>query len=87
MSDPSLSDPITLVLPDGQAIERVRLYEREQLDSGLWMYRIGVPLWQGPAVGGQGADRAGAGVAAVGDAEGLHGGYSATATARPGRCT
>ncbi len=49
--EPSLSAPITLVLPDGQAIERVRLYEREQLDSGLWMYRIGVPLWQ-TAVGG-----------------------------------
>ncbi|MFE0916043.1 MULTISPECIES: hypothetical protein [unclassified Streptomyces] len=44
MSDPSPSAPITLVLPDGQTIERVRLYEREQLDSGLWMYRIGVPL-------------------------------------------
>ncbi|MFD7340249.1 hypothetical protein ACFV98_30305 [Streptomyces violascens] len=38
--------PITLRLPDGQEIERVRLYERQQLDSGLWMYRIGVPLWQ-----------------------------------------
>lgn len=43
--------PITLLLPDGQQIERVRLYERQQLDSGLWMYRIGVPLWQ-TAVGG-----------------------------------
>lgn len=43
--------PITLVLPDGQTIERVRLYERQQLDSGLWMYRIGIPLWQ-TAVGG-----------------------------------
>ncbi|MFJ9551872.1 DUF6233 domain-containing protein [Streptomyces erythrochromogenes] len=51
MPDPVPSAPITLVLPDGQTIERVRLYEREQLDSGLWMYRIGVPLWQ-TAVGG-----------------------------------
>ncbi|WP_030732802.1 DUF6233 domain-containing protein [Streptomyces sp. NRRL S-237] len=51
MPDPSPSAPITLVLPDGQTIERVRLYEREQLDTGLWMYRIGVPLWQ-TAVGG-----------------------------------
>ncbi|MFE5811672.1 hypothetical protein [Streptomyces sp. NPDC056491] len=46
MSDAPPSAPITLVLPDGQAIERVRLYEREQLDTGLWMYRIGVPRWQ-----------------------------------------
>ncbi|MFE7093218.1 hypothetical protein [Streptomyces erythrochromogenes] len=46
MTEPSPSAPITLVLPDGQTIERVRLYERQQLDSGLWMYRIGVPLWQ-----------------------------------------
>ncbi len=46
VSDLSLSAPITLVLPDGQTIERVRLYEREQLGSGLWMFRIGVPLWQ-----------------------------------------
>ncbi|GGU30223.1 hypothetical protein GCM10010289_59560 [Streptomyces violascens] len=30
----------------GQTIERVRLYERQQLDTGLWMYHIGVPLWQ-----------------------------------------
>ncbi|WP_328786235.1 MULTISPECIES: hypothetical protein [unclassified Streptomyces] len=45
MSDASPSAPITLVLPDGQAIERVPLYERQQLDTGLWMYRIGVPLW------------------------------------------
>ncbi|MEV7512665.1 DUF6233 domain-containing protein [Streptomyces sp. NPDC091201] len=52
MSDPSPSAPITLVLPDGQTIERVRLYERQQLDSGLWMYRIGVPLWQTAAGGG-----------------------------------
>ncbi|MER6316919.1 DUF6233 domain-containing protein [Streptomyces sp. NPDC001581] len=52
MSDPSSSAPITLLLPDGQAIERVRLYERQQLDSGLWMYRIGVPLWQTAAGGG-----------------------------------
>ncbi|MDX3539389.1 hypothetical protein PV721_34705 [Streptomyces sp. MB09-01] len=36
--------PITLLLPDGQAVERVRLYERQQLDTGLWRYRIGVPL-------------------------------------------
>ncbi|MFG2753949.1 DUF6233 domain-containing protein [Streptomyces xanthophaeus] len=43
--------PITLVLPDGQEIERVRLYERQQIESGLWMYRIGIPLWQ-TAVGG-----------------------------------
>lgn len=42
--------PITLYLPDGQTL-RVRLYERAQLDSGLWMYRIGIPLWQ-TAVGG-----------------------------------
>ncbi|MFD9010383.1 DUF6233 domain-containing protein [Streptomyces sp. NPDC059552] len=52
MTEPSPSAPITLVLPDGQAIERVRLYERQQLDSGLWMYRIGVPLWQTAAGGG-----------------------------------
>ncbi|MEV8529980.1 DUF6233 domain-containing protein [Streptomyces sp. NPDC052000] len=38
--------PITLILPDGQTIERARLYERQQLDNGLWVYRIGVPLWQ-----------------------------------------
>ncbi|MFB7747879.1 hypothetical protein ACFC1N_37955, partial [Streptomyces sp. NPDC056132] len=43
--------PITLVLPDGQTIERVRLYERAQLDDGAWVYRIGVPLWQ-TALGG-----------------------------------
>ncbi|MFE9413991.1 DUF6233 domain-containing protein [Streptomyces sp. NPDC006704] len=43
--------PITLVLPDGQMIGRVRLYERQQLDSGLWMYRVGAPLWQ-TALGG-----------------------------------
>ncbi|MFI8392893.1 hypothetical protein [Streptomyces sp. NPDC085540] len=52
MSDASPSAPIALVLPDGQAIERVRLYERQQLDTGLWMYRIGVPLWQTAAGGG-----------------------------------
>ncbi|MFD9081691.1 DUF6233 domain-containing protein [Streptomyces erythrochromogenes] len=52
MTEPSPSAPITLVLPDGQTIERVRLYERQQLDSGLWMYRIGVPLWQTAAGGG-----------------------------------
>ncbi|MET9959650.1 DUF6233 domain-containing protein [Streptomyces sp. NPDC006326] len=52
MTDPAPPPvPITLLLPDGQEIERVRLYERQQLDSGLWMYRIGVPLWQ-TAVGG-----------------------------------
>ncbi|MFD7163656.1 DUF6233 domain-containing protein [Streptomyces violascens] len=44
--------PITLLLPDGQTIERVRLYERQQLDTGLWMYRIGVPLWQTSVGGG-----------------------------------
>ncbi|MFJ2406623.1 DUF6233 domain-containing protein [Streptomyces xanthochromogenes] len=44
--------PITLVLPDGQEIGRVRLYERQQLDSGLWMYRVGVPLWQTVLGGG-----------------------------------
>ncbi|MFF3675909.1 DUF6233 domain-containing protein [Streptomyces sp. NPDC002120] len=44
--------PITLLLPDGQEIGRVLLYERQQLDSGLWMYRIGVPLWQTAAGGG-----------------------------------
>ncbi|MFE9559407.1 hypothetical protein ACFYMW_30195 [Streptomyces sp. NPDC006692] len=43
--------PITLLLPDGQAIEWVRLYERQQLDTGVWMCRIGVPLWH-TAVGG-----------------------------------
>ncbi|MGW6617826.1 DUF6233 domain-containing protein [Streptomyces erythrochromogenes] len=52
MSEDSPSAPITLVLPDGQTIERVRLYERQQLDSGLWMFRIGVPLWQTAAGGG-----------------------------------
>ncbi|MFF4448306.1 DUF6233 domain-containing protein [Streptomyces sp. NPDC001502] len=44
--------PITLLLPDGQEIGRVRLYERRQLDTRLWMYRIGVPLWQTAAGGG-----------------------------------
>ncbi|MFE3688261.1 DUF6233 domain-containing protein [Streptomyces sp. NPDC059095] len=44
--------PITLVLPDGQTIERVRLYERAQLDDGAWVYRIGVPLWQTAFGGG-----------------------------------
>ncbi|WP_328618832.1 DUF6233 domain-containing protein [Streptomyces sp. NBC_00354] len=44
--------PITLLLPDGQEIERVRLYERQQLESGLFMYRVGVPLWQSAAGGG-----------------------------------
>ncbi|WP_328786248.1 DUF6233 domain-containing protein [Streptomyces sp. NBC_00273] len=44
--------PITLLLPDGQEIGHVLLYERQQLDSGLWMYRIGVPLWQTATGGG-----------------------------------
>ncbi|MEU3774327.1 DUF6233 domain-containing protein [Streptomyces sp. NPDC032472] len=52
MTDPAPPPaPITLLLPDGQKIELVRLYECQQLESGLWMYRIGVPLWQ-TAVGG-----------------------------------
>ncbi|MFK0258570.1 hypothetical protein [Streptomyces sp. NPDC090445] len=44
--------PITRLLPDRQEIERVRLYEGQQLDTGLSMYRIGVPLWQTAASGG-----------------------------------
>ncbi|MFJ8210405.1 hypothetical protein [Streptomyces sp. NPDC096033] len=42
---------ITLLLPDGQEL-RARLYERLQMDTELWMYRIGVPLWQTTEGGG-----------------------------------
>ncbi|WP_052713993.1 DUF6233 domain-containing protein [Streptomyces katrae] len=42
---------ITLLLPDGQEL-RVRLYERLQMDTGLWVFRIGVPLWQTTEGGG-----------------------------------
>ncbi|MFD9637128.1 hypothetical protein [Streptomyces violascens] len=42
-ADHPLPAPVRVVLPDRQTIERVRLYERQQLDTGLWMYRTGVP--------------------------------------------